>query len=135
MADFVVIDASLQMPKLAKAAVALSAFTVLVVEREPLSVQVAGSITRSLLGWTGHPDAVGAVLVTHAPSGDAAPLGEIRKQLKIGILGIIPPAREALQSFRRMGPIVVAQPEVPVAQAFGDVAARLERDPVRFSTP
>jgi MinD-like ATPase involved in chromosome partitioning or flagellar assembly/CheY-like chemotaxis protein len=134
MADVVVIDASLLMPRLAKAAVALSAFTILVVDREPVSVQVAAGMTQSLSGWASRPGAVGAVLVTHSPFLESAPLPEIRKQLNIGITGIIPPARDVLQSYRRMGPIVLSQPETPVARAFEEVAGRLDQDPVRFAT-
>jgi DNA-binding response OmpR family regulator len=134
MAETVVIDASLQMPKLARAAVSLSAFTVLVVDREAVSVQVAGAIAQSLNNWAARPNSVGVALVTHAPSVDSAPLAEIRRQLNLGLVGVIPPARDALQSYRRMGPIVLSQPQLPVAQAFEELAARLEQDPVRFTT-
>jgi len=134
LADFVVIDASLQMPQLAKAAIARSAFTVLVVDREQTAVQLASKITQDLNIWAGRPNAIGAALVTHAPFVDSAPLPEIRKLLNCGVVGVIPPARDAIQSFRRMGPIVLSQPEMPVSLAFDELAGRLEQEPVRFVT-
>jgi MinD-like ATPase involved in chromosome partitioning or flagellar assembly/CheY-like chemotaxis protein len=130
--DYVVVDAAPAHPELAKAAVGKAWFTLLVVEREPVSVQLAGRMGSTLASWAGRPNAVGAVLVNHMPFMDAAPLPVLRAELNCGIVGVMPPAREALQSYRRQGPIVLAQPGAPVSMSYLEIAARIDHDPVQF---
>jgi len=132
MADHVIVDATLAQPVLAQAAAARSSFTLLVVEREPVSVLLAGRITGTLAAWSGRPTCVGAALVNHVPFLDSAPLPAIRAELNCGIVGVIPPARELLQSYRRQGPIVLTQPQAPVSIAFSELADRLDQSPVEF---
>jgi MinD-like ATPase involved in chromosome partitioning or flagellar assembly/CheY-like chemotaxis protein len=132
LADHVFIDATLAQPELVKAAAARASFTLLVLEREPVSVVLGSRITGTLADWCGRTNCVGAALVTHLAFIDSAPLPAIRKELNCGIVGVIPPARELLQSYRRHGPIVLAQPESPVAVAFSDLAARIDQSPVEF---
>jgi MinD-like ATPase involved in chromosome partitioning or flagellar assembly/CheY-like chemotaxis protein len=131
-ANYVIVDATVAMPELLKTAVSRAWFTVLVVERDPASIQLAGRITTTLGTWATSPGAIGAALVNHMPFMDAAPLPQVRSELNCGIVGVLPPAREALQSYRRQGPIVLAQPSAPVSVAFLELAARLDRDPVQF---
>jgi DNA-binding response OmpR family regulator len=132
LADHVIVDATMAQPVLAQAAAARASFTLLVVEREPVSVFLGGRITGTLAAWSGRPNCVGAALVNHVPFLDSAPLPAIRAELNCGIVGVIPPARELLQSYRRQGPIVLAQPEAPVSIAFTELAARLDQSPVEF---
>jgi DNA-binding response OmpR family regulator len=132
LAEHVFIDATLAQPALVKAAAARASFTLLVLEREPVSVQLGSRITGTLAAWCGGANRLGAALVTHLPFVDSAPLAAVRKELNCGIVGAIPPARELLHSYRRHGPIVLAQPETPVAVAFAELAARLDRSPVEF---
>ena len=82
--------------------------------------------------WAARPNAVGAALVNHMPFMEAAPLPALRAELNCGIVGVMPPAREALQSYRRQGPIVLAQPGAPIATAYTEIAARIDHDPVQF---
>lgn len=131
-ADHVIVDASTGAPDLLKAAVGRAWFTLLVVEREPISIQLAGRMTTTLAGWANRPNSLGAALVNHMPFMDAAPLPSIRSEVNCGIVGVLPPAREMLLSYRRQGPIVLAQPNAPVSAAYEDLAARLDRDPVQF---
>jgi MinD-like ATPase involved in chromosome partitioning or flagellar assembly len=63
---------------------------------------------------------------------DAAPLPAIRAELKCGIVGVLPPAREILHSYRRQGPIVTAQPGSPISIAYNEIASRLDQDPTQF---
>jgi MinD-like ATPase involved in chromosome partitioning or flagellar assembly/CheY-like chemotaxis protein len=128
----VIIDATAAIPDLLKAAVGRAWFTLLVLEREPTSIQMGGRITGTLASWSNRVNAVGAALVNHMPFMDAAPLPTVRAELNCGIVGVLPPAREVLQSYRRQGPIVLAQPAAPISVAFEELATRLERDPVQF---
>ena len=131
-AAHVIVDATPVVPELLKAAVSRAWFTLLVVEREPASIQLAGRITGTLAGWSQRMNSVGAALVNHMPFMDVAPLPTVRAELNCGIVGVLPPAREMLQSYRRQGPIVLAQPAAPVSIAFEELAARLNHDPVQF---
>jgi MinD-like ATPase involved in chromosome partitioning or flagellar assembly/CheY-like chemotaxis protein len=131
-ADYVVVDAAPAHPDLLQAAAGKAWFTLMVVEREPVSVQLAGRMGQTLASWAGRPNAVGAALVNHMPFMDAAPLPALRAELNCGIVGVMPPAREALQSYRRQGPIVLAQPGAPVSMAYFEIAARIDHDPVQF---
>jgi len=131
-ADHVFVDAAPGSADILKAVVARARFTVLVAEREPVSIQLGARMVGAVAGWATHAGAVGAVLVNHLPFMDAAPLPAIRAELNCGILGVLPPAREILQSYRRQGPIVQSQPASPVAAGFEEVARRLEQDPVPF---
>ncbi len=131
-ADHVIVDAFAGAPDLLQVAVARAWFTLVVLEREPISIQLAGRMTPTLAGWASRPNAVGAALVNHMPFMDAAPLPSIRAEANCGIVGVLPPAREMLQSYRRQGPIVVAQPNAPVSAAYEDLAARIDHDPVQF---
>jgi MinD-like ATPase involved in chromosome partitioning or flagellar assembly/CheY-like chemotaxis protein len=132
LADHVLIDATIALPHLLKPAVARASFTVVVLEREPFSIEVASRITGPLAAWCGRAGCVGAALVNHVPFLESMPLPAIKAQLGCGIVGVIPPAREMLQSYRRQGPIVLAAPEAPVSVAYDEMAARLEQEPVGF---
>jgi DNA-binding response OmpR family regulator len=133
-ADHVVIDASATFPQLLKPAVARASFTLLVIEREPISMQLGGRMAAALAGWTTRTRSIGVALVNHMPFMDAPPLAAVRAELGCGIVSVFPPAREILQSYRRQGPIVLAQRDAPVSVAFEELAVRLEQDPVQFLT-
>jgi len=131
-ADHVLVDASLSFPHLLKPALGRASFTLLVVEREPMSIELASRVTGPLQAWCGRTNGLGAALVNHVPFLDTAPLPAIRAHLNCGIVAVIPPAREMLQSYRRQGPIVLAAPAAPVSVGFEELAARLEKEPVEF---
>lgn len=130
MAEQVIVDATIGQPRLLKAAVGRASFTLLVVEREPVSIELASRMTPALAAWCGRAGCLGAALVNHVPFLESAPLPAIKSQLNCGLVGVIPPAREMLQSYRRQGPIVLAAPGAPVAVAFDELAGRLEKEPV-----
>jgi MinD-like ATPase involved in chromosome partitioning or flagellar assembly/CheY-like chemotaxis protein len=131
-ADHVLIDTTIALPDLVRTAAARAAFTVLVVEREPVSAQVAARVGPALAAWANRPNAVGAALVNHMPFVDSSPLPAVKAELGCGIVGVVPPAREMLHSYRRQGPIVLAQPQAPVSVAYDELAGRLDSDPVPF---
>jgi MinD-like ATPase involved in chromosome partitioning or flagellar assembly/CheY-like chemotaxis protein len=131
-ADHVLIDTTIALPDLVRTAAARAAFTVLVVEREPVSAQVAARVVPALAAWANRPNAVGAALVNHMPFVDSSPLPAVKAELGCGIVGVVPPAREMLHSYRRQGPIVLAQPQAPVSVAYDELAGRLDSDPVPF---
>jgi DNA-binding response OmpR family regulator len=132
LADHIFIDATLAQPALVKAAAARASFTLLVLERDPVAIGLAGRITGTLAAWAGRRSCVGAALVNLVPFLDSAPLPAIRDELNCGIVGVIPPARELLQSYRRQGPIVLSQPETHVSIAYTGLAERLDQSPVEF---
>jgi MinD-like ATPase involved in chromosome partitioning or flagellar assembly len=134
-ADHVVVDATAALPEILRTAAGRAAFTVLVLEREPISIQLGARVASSLIAWSARQNAVGAALVNHMAFIDAAPLPAIRSELNCGIIGVLPPAREMLHSYRRQGPIVLAQPQAPVSVAFEELAGRLDHDPVQFLLP
>jgi MinD-like ATPase involved in chromosome partitioning or flagellar assembly len=131
-AAYVIVDATPAIPELLKAAVSRAWFTLVVLEREPTSIQMAGRITGTLASWSNRVNSVGAALVNHMPFMDAAPLPAVRAELNCGIVSVLPPAREVLQSYRRQGPIVLAQPAAPISVAFEEIATRVDHDPVQF---
>jgi MinD-like ATPase involved in chromosome partitioning or flagellar assembly/CheY-like chemotaxis protein len=131
-ADHVLIDTTIALPDLVRTAAARAAFTVLVVEREPVSAQIAARVVPALAAWANRPNAVGAALVNHMPFVDSSPLPAVKAELGCGIVGVVPPAREMLHSYRRQGPIVLAQPQAPVSVAYDELAGRLDSDPVPF---
>lgn len=130
--DHLLIDTAAPFADIVKTAVGRAAFTVLVLEREPLSIQLGARAAAALQSWSGRPNALGAALVNHMAFVDAQPLPAMRAALNCGILGVLPPARELLHSYRRQGPIVLAQPQAPISVAFDELAGRLDHDPVQF---
>jgi MinD-like ATPase involved in chromosome partitioning or flagellar assembly len=131
-AAFVIVDATPLLPELLKAAVSRAWFTLLVLEREPASIQMAARITGALTGWSSRLNSVGAALVNHMPFMDAAPIPAVRAEINCGIVGVLPPGREVLQSYRRQGPIVLAQPAAPISIAYEEIATRVDHDPIQF---
>jgi DNA-binding response OmpR family regulator len=131
-ADHVLIDTTAEHPEILKAAIGRSSFTLLVVEREPVSIQLAAGMAQPLSAWSKRPNCVGVALVNHMPFMDALPLPAVRAELNCGIVGVLPPAREILNSYRRQGPIVLAFPAAPVSVAFEEVSARIDQSPVQF---
>ncbi len=132
LAEHVLIDTTIALPHLVKPSVARAGFTVLALEREPVSIEMAGRIAAPLAAWGGRANSVGAALVNHVPFLESASLPAIKAQLKCGIVAVIPPAREMLQSYRRQGPIVLAAPQAPISVAYDEMAARLDQEPVAF---
>lgn len=131
-ADHVLIDTTPVLAEVVRTVAGRAAFTVLVVEREPVAVQLGARVVSSLAAWSGTASSVGAALVNHMPFVDAAPLPAIRAELQCGIVGVLPPAREILHSYRRQGPIVLSQPTAPISVAFDELAGRLDHSPVPF---
>jgi pilus assembly protein CpaE len=124
LADFVVVDLPAALTVSNRAVIQASDLLVLVVERDPVCVQVGKMTRQAVEAWNDAPD-MGAVIVNRAPLSVSASLAEVEHQLGIPIFGVIPPAPDVCCAAQNAHvPLVVFDPE---SLAAGSLAALAER--------
>jgi MinD-like ATPase involved in chromosome partitioning or flagellar assembly len=94
IADYVVVDLPASLSATNRAVLENSACLVLVVERDPISVQSAKLILNFVDSWKAARLTIGAVIVNRAALVSPMPFEEINAELHIPTLGVIPPASD-----------------------------------------
>ncbi|MBI5393678.1 MAG: response regulator [Verrucomicrobia bacterium] len=131
MADYTIVDLPPQPTAACIAALKDCHYIVLVVAREPVSVQSAKRFLEHLKKSGVTVSQLAAVIVSHAPIDAPMELRHITTQLGCAILGAVPPATEALSRAQRAGaPLVVADPDNAAAVALAEIAARLSAESI-----
>ena len=125
MADCVIVDLSDFPSHASQSIISQSAFTFLVVEPEPIAVHLGKAKLERLACWTNGHEAMGAIVNRRAMDSSMT-LQEVERQLACRMMGVIPPATEALETAQQQGlPLVVAQPDHLVSTNICDMVNRL----------
>jgi CheY-like chemotaxis protein len=98
----------------------------LVLERDPVGLAAGKNAVTLLSHWTVGRDSTGLVLVTKNPMAAYVPASQFASELDLPVVGVIPPAAEALASSCRKGiPLVIdAEGSLP-AESLHELARRL----------
>jgi Flp pilus assembly CpaE family ATPase len=127
-ADYVVVDLPCHPFPGAEAAVGHSDCVCLVIDRETTSVGSARIAIGLLKSWADEETVLGAVLVNRTPVISAWSLADIRSQVGLEILGVIPHDAEMCAAACTLGiPLAVSHPENAAAQSLAALANRLAR--------
>jgi pilus assembly protein CpaE len=118
LADFVVLDLPASLSDANRAAIEVSGRLVLVVERDPVCVQSAKLMARSMEAWQGAPQPVEIILVNRASLSAPMPLPEIETELGFPALGVVPPGPDVcLGAQHAHTPVITFQPDSLVADS------------------
>lgn len=126
MADFVFVEFANQPSAALQAAAHLCDGVIVVLEREPGSVQCAKAAVRQLTNWGVIPSRVAAVIVNRTVLPISMGLSDVRAQLGCEVIGVVPPATlECLHAESKGLPLVLAQPSHEAALSYMEIAQRL----------
>lgn len=118
LADFVVVDLPATLSAANRAVLSGSDYLALVVEREPVCVEAAKFILRTVQKWDVTPAMSGTVVVNRASLVSPLLLPEIEAELGSPILEVITPAPDlCFQSQKARTPMVQLDPESLVSQS------------------
>jgi len=125
LADFIVLDLPAALSKANRAVIEASDVLALVIENDPICVQAASMILRVIELWKDAPQ-IGAIIVSRAPLSSSVSIGELESQLRIPILGVIPPAADLCRAAQNAHlPLVTFDPESLIAGSFAALAEKL----------
>ncbi len=129
MADYVIVDLAEFPSSASQPVISQSDFIFLVVEPEPIAVHLGKAKLERLLHWTGtHENShenIGVIVNRRTPDSSMT-LHEAERQLACRMIGVIPPATEALETAQEQGrPLVIAQPNHLVSTIICDMVNRL----------
>lgn len=131
--DYVVVDLPASLSEANRAVVENSGMLALVVERDPVSVQLAAQMRRAMESWNA-PQPIGTIVVSRAPLRFPMSLAEIDNQLGGPALGFIPAEADVCQSAQNDGaPLVMFVPESSIAGSLIALAERLAAGPQRLA--
>jgi DNA-binding response OmpR family regulator len=125
MADCVIID----LPDFPLAAcphvIQQTDFTFLVVEPEPVAVGL-GKVKHTLVeSWSAHRESIG-VIVNRTTALLSMTSHEVEQELGCRIIGVIPPAPDAMEAAQKQGaPLVICQPEHLVSTVIYEMASQI----------
>lgn len=126
MVDTLVLDLPCQPSPATEAAVRLSSFIAVVVEREPTAVAAGKTMVAQLQQWGEGGGIIGAMVVNRTIYPVPVEFGEIQAGMGCPVVGVVPWAATAcLRAIREGAPLVVGQRENEAAFAFSDMAAKL----------
>jgi Flp pilus assembly CpaE family ATPase len=131
LAEFCIVDLPPQPSPATQAAIRQAHFVSMVVERDAVSVQSGKVLLETLNSWGISQRVTGAIIVNRAALFAPMPIGEITAQLGCPIVGVAPPASEALVRASEGGaPIVFSEPDSSIAVALAEIAVRVSADTV-----
>jgi MinD-like ATPase involved in chromosome partitioning or flagellar assembly/CheY-like chemotaxis protein len=112
MADHVVLDLPASLSDANRAAIQSSGRLVVVVEWDPVCVQLANLMAGTIAAWEGTPRSIQSVLVNRASVSCPMPLSEIETQLGYELLGVVPPGSDVcLAAQTAHKPVIALQPD------------------------
>jgi Flp pilus assembly CpaE family ATPase len=124
-ADYVVVDLPASLSEANRAVIENSGVLAVVVERDPVSVQMAAQMRHAMESWSA-PEPVGTIVVSRAPLRFPMSLAEIDSRLGGPALGVIPPEPDLCQSAQNSSvPLVMFVPESNIAGSLVALAERL----------
>jgi len=125
-AEHVVIDLPPRLSEVNRALIEVSDTLAVVVEREPVSLEAAGQILRTVDSWDTTLETKGVVVTHRAAVSVPVPLEQIQAMLAVPVLAVIPPAPDDCLAAQRAGrPLVNFNPECMLAESLGALANAL----------
>ena len=125
MADCVIVDIADFPSGASQRVVKQSDFTFLVVAPEAVAVALGKVKIEYFTSHGYHKDAMGAI-VNRTTAHSTMTLHEVEQQLQCHMMGVIPPATEALEAAQKQGlPLVLAQPDHLVSTIITDMVNRM----------
>ncbi len=129
LADYLILDLPACLSDANRAAAEVSGRLVLVVERDPVCVQSAKLMARSIEAWEGASQPIEVILVNRASPHCPMPLPEIETQLGVCALGVVPPEPDVcLGAELAHTPVIAFQPDSLVADSLIALAERCASD-------
>ncbi len=131
LSEFSVVDLPAQLSRAHEAVMRVSSFVAIVLEPEPLAVELGKLALQTILSLGIDSSALGLVVVNRLPLTNSIRLPEIRNQVGCEILGSVPPAAEAcVLAVDAAKPLVLLQPEVRYSLAVKEITHSLAQTPV-----
>jgi Flp pilus assembly CpaE family ATPase len=137
MADFVIADLPAYPSRVTAAAVPHCDHVLMVVGRDPVSIESGRRTLELLTAWGARPLSVAALLVNRTPLTTPVDTTEIGARLSCDVLVVIPNALEACMRAQKMGvPLVTADPGLPASARLTQMAEwLLTRRPLGVQAP
>lgn len=138
IADYTVVDFPCHPSRASQAAIKLCNFVGLVVEPEPVCLDLAKGTLELLASWGVGEARMGVVAVNRTPLPEPVSLATIQDRLGLEIFGVVYPAAEAINAAhtqQRGIPLVMSQPQNLASSNLADLARRLDLEkpmPMRF---
>ncbi len=125
MADCVIVDLADFPSAASQRVIKQSNFTFLVVAPEAVAASLGQAKLEQLIACGCRSDAIGAI-VNRRTTDSSMTLHEVEKQLGCRMMGVIPPATEALEAAQQQGaPLVLSQPDHLVSTVICDMVNRM----------
>lgn len=122
MADYVIVDLPASLSDANREVIGIANYMALVAEPDPVCIDTAALVARTIQGWSKAPRSIGTVIVNRAVVASAIGLQEIDEPL-----GVIPPEPDlCLRAQTAHAPLVAFLPESLMAENLIALAARLE---------
>ena len=127
-AALTILDLPSHLSRAVKTAARWCDLMIVVVDRDPSSVNSAGLALDRLRSWGLESRQLAALIVNRSGLATPPPISEITTQLGCEILGVVPPSADncALAAKRHM-PLVLSEPDSLAAGALLNLASRLKR--------
>lgn len=126
LADYVVLDLPASLSEANRAILEDSDLAVLVIERDPFSMEAGKRMVESIRNWNSAPPLAGSVIVNRTALATPTVLAEIEMQLAMPILAVIPPAPDLCIAAQKAGaPLVVFDPDSLGARSLTALAEKI----------
>ena len=130
MADYAIADLAPILSESSRAFIESCACLAIVIERDRVCLEAAGSMLRAISNWEKAPRSIGAVIVNRSAVAAPVPIAEFEERLDIPIFAVIPPAADDYLAAQKAGrPLVSLEIESLATNALIDLADAL-RDSV-----
>lgn len=127
LADYVLLDLPSIPSPATETALRFCEHVVLLLKPEPTSIAAGRKLLSTLRSWGIGMGVVEAAIVNHAPLAVGVNATDITNELGCEVVGIIPPAADALVTAQKQGrPLMVTQPRNPANARFAQLASRLQ---------
>jgi len=123
--DYVVLDLPASLSDANRAAIEASALVVLVTERDPVCLKLAGLMARAMEAWAGAPQPVQVVIVDSVPVGLPMPRSEVETRLGAALFGVVPPDADICLAAQNAGiPLIAFDPDGLVSGKLIELAGK-----------
>ena len=125
LSDYAVLDLPASLSDANRAAVEASAQVILVTERDPVSIRLAGLMAQAIEAWAGAPQPIGIVVVDCIPVGRPMPLSEVESRLGSSPIAVIPPDADICLAAQHAGvPLIAFEPDGLVSGRLIELAGK-----------
>ncbi len=132
LSEVTVVDLPAHLSRAHEAVMRASSFITIVLEPEPLSVELGRLTVEAMTSWGIDSNLMGLVVVNRLPLTNSVRLPDIRTRVGCDVVGTVPPSAEAcVLSVDAAKPLVLLQPEARYTVAVREIAHSLAQSPVQ----